>query len=103
MTAQPVLEPLTAAGLTVAVRLDGVLVVWPAQRITPLLDAHIRAHRAELFRALSHVPQRRATPLVDDRPIVQGAHGLPPGWMAEDDARRAATMAAGKRRLAARR
>jgi hypothetical protein len=74
--------------LTAAVRPDGNLAVTPAQRITPLLETHIRAHRDELIRALSVVPARQ--PL-----------GWPPEpswfrpWMEQDDARRRATMAAG--------
>jgi hypothetical protein len=93
MTAQPLIEPLIAAGLTVAMRTDQRLVVTPSWRITPALDAHIRAHRDELIAALSAVPVK---PLPPAPPWLAA-------WMEQDDARRAATMAAGKRRLAARR
>jgi hypothetical protein len=97
--AQPVLGPLTAAGLTAVIRPDGRLVVAPSERITTAIDAHIRSHRDELVKALSAAHPNvlhTATPSGDSQ-------GLPPGWMEQDDARRAATMAAGKRHLAARR
>jgi hypothetical protein len=97
MTAQPVLEPLIAAGLTVAVRPDGSLAISPSQRITPLLDAHVRAHRDELMAALSAVPAPARQPL--DWPTE---HQWFAAWMEKDDRRRAETMAAGKARLAAR-
>lgn len=91
MSAQPILEPLIAAGLVVAVRPDGRLAVTPSQSITPWLDSHIRAHRDEILRALTvtHVPTRR--PL--DWPPPE-----PPwfaDWMRADDERRRLTMAAG--------
>lgn len=92
MAGSTVLEPLIAAGVTAAIRYDGRIVVSPAERITDALDAHIRNHRDELIAALA---APRAAPL-----------GWPPPepvwfteWMETDDARRAATMAAGKRRL----
>jgi hypothetical protein len=87
MTAQPVLEPLIAAGLIARVRADGRLTVYPEQAITPALDAHIRGHRAELIAILTDWPP--------PEPAWFAA------WMREDDARRAATMAAGKRRMEA--
>jgi hypothetical protein len=97
MTAQPVLEPLIAAGVTAALRPDGRLTISPSQRITPALDAHIRAHRDELLAALSVVP---ASPQLLDWPPPR------PSWwaafMEKDDRRRAETMGAGKARLARR-
>jgi hypothetical protein len=60
----------------------------------------VEPFRDELLTALSAASRPGAvhtlTPSGDSQ-------GLPPGWMQEDDALRAATMAAGKRRLAARR
>jgi hypothetical protein len=95
MTVQPVLEPLIAAGLTAVLRPDRRLAISPSQRITPAIDAHIRAHRDELIVALSALPVAAVQPL--DWPPPE-----PPWWaewMETDDARRAATMAAGKARL----
>ncbi len=93
MIAQPVLEPLIVAGLTVAIRRDGRLVVAPSERITSALDVHIRAHRDELIAALSVVP---ASPQLLDWPPPR------PSWWGEwtkaDDERRRVTMAAGKAR-----
>jgi hypothetical protein len=94
MTAHPVLEPLITAGLTAAVRPDGRLAVSPSERITPAVDAHIRAHRAELIAVLA-VPTQPQEPL--DRPPPEPARSEPAwfaAWMREDDARRIATMAA---------
>lgn len=89
MSANPVLEPLIAAGLTVAVRPDGRLAVTPSQRITPVLDAYIRAHRDELIAALRvHAPTRRLLDWPPPRPT----------WWAtfreQDDELRRTTMAA---------
>src|ERR1035441_10039916 len=93
MAVAAVLEPLIAAGLTVAVRPDGRLAVTPSQRITPLLDAHIRTHRDELIAALSaHAPTRRLMDWPPSRPSWWAE------WMKADDERRRVTMAAGKAR-----
>jgi len=92
MAAQAVLEPLIAAGLIARVRTDGRLTVYPEQRITPALDAHIRTHRDELIAALT------ATPKPLDWPPPEPAWFA--AWMAQDDARRIATMAAAMRRKA---
>jgi hypothetical protein len=98
MAVPDVLRPLMAAGLTTTIRADGRLVVRPLERITVVIDAHIRAHRDELVAALSvHVPAR--SPL-----------GWPPpepewfaAWTAKDDARRRALIEVGKARLELRR
>jgi hypothetical protein len=94
MAVAAVLEPLITAGLTAALRPDRRLVVTPSERITPALDVHIRTHRAELTAALEAAPK----PLDWPPP----APGWFADWMAQDDARRAQTMAAGKARLALR-
>ena len=95
MTAQPVLEPLIAAGLTARVRSDGRLMVYPEQAITAALDAHIRTHRDELIRALTvrQTPARQAL----DWPPPEPAWFRQ--WMQEDDCRRGRLMAVGKQRL----
>ena len=71
----------------------------PAGTLTDRLRTELAAHRDELVRALSVVPGAAAQPL--DWPPPR-----PPWWaewMEQDDARRAALMAAAKARLAARR
>jgi hypothetical protein len=95
MAAQPVLEPLMAAGLTAILRPDRRLAISPEQRITAALDAHIRAHRDELIAALSAVPAAPSRP-------TQWPPPEPPwraGWMERDDYRRAEIMSAEKARL----
>jgi|GEM_PF-6794323 len=99
MTAQPILELLIAAGLTVDVRPDGRLTVRPSDRITSALDVHIRTHRDELIAALSggsvsFPPDELAWPPPEPSWFAS--------WMEEDDRRRATMMAAGKARLARR-
>jgi hypothetical protein len=91
MAAAPVLEPLIAAGVTATLQADGRLAVSPAARITPVLDAYIRAHRDELVAALT-------TPAPLDWPPAQPAWFAQ--WMREDDARRVATINAAMRRKA---
>ncbi|HEX6537679.1 MAG TPA: hypothetical protein VF155_00680 [Candidatus Dormibacteraeota bacterium] len=50
------LEPLSRAGLHATLRADGRISVGPRERITPQLDRFIRAHRDELYAALSTPP-----------------------------------------------
>ncbi|HVC03836.1 MAG TPA: hypothetical protein VND88_04100 [Candidatus Acidoferrales bacterium] len=94
MAVASVLEPLIAAGLTVAIRPDGRLVVAPSERITAALDVHIRTHRDDLITALEAIPKLTDWP--QPRPAWWAE------WMRDDDARRAATMTRAKARLAAR-
>jgi hypothetical protein len=97
MAVPDVLRPLIAAGLTTTIRADGRLVVRPLERITVVIDAHIRAHRDGLVAALSvHVPARSPLGWPPPEPEWFGA------WMAKDDERRRATMAAAMQRKAAR-
>lgn len=95
MSVQPILEPLLAVGLTTVLRPDRKLAISPSQRITPAIDAYIRAHRDELIAAISAMPVAGVQPL--DWPPPE-AHWWAE-WMERDDGRRAETMAAGRARL----
>ena len=95
MAVPDVLRPLIAAGLTTKIRADGQLVVRPVERITVVIDAHIRAHRDELIGALTvtHAPARRPLNWPPPEPPWFAT------WMSADDRRRAEMMFAGRQRL----
>src|SRR5438105_370913 len=94
MSAAPVLKPLRAAGVRATVRDDGRLLIRPVNRITPELDAYIRAHRDEVIRVLAVEAERTHNRILDA--VLKSATGRltrkQSDWLAAFDAAGAETF-----------